>query len=442
MSVPKLGLGGMKTQPKENSNTKFAMKLGGMGLPLNKVVASDPSNSLSDEKDAPVGLTGMPPLKLPVPTNVPSLKLGTGISKPILDLTNCGRSAFDDEKPKHPPKPADKEGETDLGDGLEKLDQTIQGVSRRFRVGYADTIGPRRETMEDKMVVLGSFRDRRDEDYFAVFDGHGGTSAAIYCAQELHKHLANNLANTDTQPSGIFSAIQDSFSDCHESMKAHITESGTTAVVLYFMRNQFYVANVGDSRAVISRAGKARALTIDQKPTSQIEQMRIARLGGFVVGKRVMARLAVARALGDYALNPFICCDPEIFGPFNIKEQEEYQQNEVIVMACDGIWDYLKDQEAIDIALNSSTPKKAAMRIREKAIKEYGTKDNVSVIVLFFDGYNAPESVSSSESSSDDSSDSDSDTDDSDSSSESSDSDSSSAESKESEESISPKEKK
>lgn len=90
--------------------------------------------------------------------------------------------------------------------------------------------------------------------------------------------------------------------------------------------------------------------------------MRIARLGGFVVGKRVMARLAVARALGDYALNPFICCDPEIFGPFNVKEPEDYHQNEVIVMACDGIWDYLKDQEAIDIALNSSTPKKAAMR--------------------------------------------------------------------------------
>lgn len=120
MSVPKLGLGGMKTQPKENSNTKFAIKLGGMGLPLNKVVAaSDPSDSLNNtEKDAPIGPTGLPPLKLPGSSTVPSLKLGTGISRPILDLTNCARNAFDDEKPKLPPKPADKEGETDLVDVL------------------------------------------------------------------------------------------------------------------------------------------------------------------------------------------------------------------------------------------------------------------------------------------------------------------------------------
>jgi serine/threonine protein phosphatase PrpC len=46
---------------------------------------------------------------------------------------------------------------------------------------------------------------------------------------------------------------------------------GTTAVVIYFARDAFYVANVGDSRAVLSRAGKAKPLTIDQKPTSQIE---------------------------------------------------------------------------------------------------------------------------------------------------------------------------
>jgi len=204
-------------------------------------------------------------------------------------------------------------------------------------------------------------------------------------------------------------------------MKKHITDSGTTAVVMYFMKDSFYIANVGDSRAVISRGRKAKPLTIDQKPTSQIEQMRIARLGGFVVGKRVMARLAVARAIGDFSLNPFICCDPEIFGPYPFKEEEYNDQNEVVVLACDGVWDYLSDQEAVDIALRSSTPKKAALRIREKAITDYGTKDNVSVLVLFFPGYDPPESISESSSSSEsDSDDTDSDATSSDSSSESS----------------------
>jgi serine/threonine protein phosphatase PrpC len=65
---------------------------------------------------------------------------------------------------------------------VEVLGETIRGISKRFRVGYADTIGPRRETMEDKMVAFGSYRNRKDEDYFAVFDGHGGTQAAIYAS--------------------------------------------------------------------------------------------------------------------------------------------------------------------------------------------------------------------------------------------------------------------
>lgn len=52
--------------------------------------------------------------------------------------------------------------------------------------------------------------------------------------------------------------------------------------------------------------------------------------------------LAVARAMGDFALEPYITSVPDIFHT-NIGEDE------YIVIACDGIWDVLKDEEVIQI---------------------------------------------------------------------------------------------
>eukprot|EP00003_Mantamonas_plastica_P008626 TRINITY_DN1764_c0_g1_i4.p1 TRINITY_DN1764_c0_g1~~TRINITY_DN1764_c0_g1_i4.p1 ORF type:complete len:246 (+),score=91.92 TRINITY_DN1764_c0_g1_i4:422-1159(+) len=68
----------------------------------------------------------------------------------------------------------------------------IFGETSRFAVGGADTVG-RRPTMEDEMVIYGHFRGNKDEDYFAVFDGHGGPDVSAYCAAELHKRLAKYL---------------------------------------------------------------------------------------------------------------------------------------------------------------------------------------------------------------------------------------------------------
>eukprot|EP01111_Echinosteliopsis_oligospora_P011108 TRINITY_DN3581_c0_g1_i2.p1 TRINITY_DN3581_c0_g1~~TRINITY_DN3581_c0_g1_i2.p1 ORF type:complete len:341 (+),score=92.77 TRINITY_DN3581_c0_g1_i2:197-1219(+) len=71
-------------------------------------------------------------------------------------------------------------------------DGIVMGQSKRFLVGYADTIG-RRPAMEDSMVVNGSFRGHSYEDYFAVFDGHGGKDAASFAANNLHTILAERM---------------------------------------------------------------------------------------------------------------------------------------------------------------------------------------------------------------------------------------------------------
>ncbi len=73
-----------------------------------------------------------------------------------------------------------------------------------------------------------------------------------------------------------------------------------------------YVANVGDSRAVVSVQGEAVVVTEDHKPSRREEKCRIVRAGGYVSNDRVMETLAVARSFGDFGFKvrlgfPFIC---------------------------------------------------------------------------------------------------------------------------------------
>lgn len=58
--------------------------------------------------------------------------------------------------------------------------------SSRLVVGYADTMG-KRPSMEDDMAIVGNLRDRDDEDFVAVFDGHGGREVSTYAAKNLYK---------------------------------------------------------------------------------------------------------------------------------------------------------------------------------------------------------------------------------------------------------------
>lgn len=82
-----------------------------------------------------------------------------------------------------------------------------------------------------------------------------------------------------------------------------MVQAGCTAVVAIKKGNELYVANAGDSRGVLGRAGKAIALSEDHKPASEIERSRIVAAGGFLseIGGvcRVNGNLNLSRAIGD-----------------------------------------------------------------------------------------------------------------------------------------------
>lgn len=109
-----------------------------------------------------------------------------------------------------------------------------------------------------------------------------------------------------------------------EDLKESNLFTGSTAVIAALEGSKLVVANVGDSRAVMSDYnGTAIPLSFDHKPDEENEKNRIEKAGGFVsfVGVwRVNGFLATSRALGDHSLKPsFVIANPDVL-EFDLKE--------------------------------------------------------------------------------------------------------------------------
>lgn len=252
--------------------------------------------------------------------------------------------------------------------------------SSRLIVGYADTMG-KRPSMEDDMAIVGNLRDREDEDYVAIFDGHGGREVSSYAAKNLYKILSKNL-DSDENPE---KSIRNSFFQINDVIKNENLRGGSTALVAFFTSQKCYIANAGDSRAVLCQGDKAIRLSVDHKPDDPAEESRIKSVGGSVTrqvnrqGKtisRVGGMLAVSRALGDIFLLPYVTPEPDI------KEFDLHSpQNQYLILACDGLWDVISDDEALEIIKDISDPEEAAIKLRDQALQRSST-DNISVIVI------------------------------------------------------------
>eukprot|EP01127_Copromyxa_protea_P012842 TRINITY_DN3380_c0_g1_i1.p1 TRINITY_DN3380_c0_g1~~TRINITY_DN3380_c0_g1_i1.p1 ORF type:complete len:447 (+),score=55.57 TRINITY_DN3380_c0_g1_i1:1093-2433(+) len=259
---------------------------------------------------------------------------------------------------------------------LSRAFYNLQG-SCRFPVGFSDTQGGR-PTMEDEIVILGMGpRIRPDEDYFAVFDGHGGQEGSNYAARFLHLNLDKNLRkNLDLEET-----LKITFKETNDTMcGTYAMQCGTCALVIFIKEDIIYAANLGDSRAVMGCRGKvAVRLTRDHKPSDPEEIKRIEELGGFVKIKktaRVQGMLAVSRALGDKKYIPYVSSDP------GVTQTKITDDTLFLVLACDGIWDEVSDQEVVEIIYQSKNPQDSANKVKELAASRK-SQDNISVIVIY-----------------------------------------------------------
>lgn len=125
---------------------------------------------------------------------------------------------------------------------------------------------------------------------------------------------------------------------------------GTTSIVVYIKDNNIYCANAGDSRGVISKEGIAEPLSQDHKPSNTEEKDRIEAAGGSVKENRVEGNLALSRAIGDFTYKESLLpCDQQmVIALPDVKQVCIDASCEFMIIACDGIWDCLENQQIID----------------------------------------------------------------------------------------------
>jgi protein phosphatase 1L len=301
--------------------------------------------------------------------------------------------------------------------------QTLEEKKKSYYVS-AESLGLRvhaeswpglKKTLQDRYVS-----DEAMEElgvYFGVFDGHGGTQVADHAAKQLHKNIMMQFRQKQVQPASrdekIRQAIKEAFLQtdkeiCSTAERKKFEQVGSTAVCALLHGNpklgtalRLVVPNLGDSRAVLCRAGVAVAASEDHKPSRVDEKKRIERAGGLVLqvrgawrvaastnpnsnsksSRREYQGLAMTRSLGDlYFKKPvsLASAEPEIqIIPLTDKDL-------FLVLATDGIFDVLQNQEVVDLALKHwEDPDEAAKTIVRTAYKK-GSEDNLTVLVIQF----------------------------------------------------------
>lgn len=252
-------------------------------------------------------------------------------------------------------------------------------------------------------------------DFFVICDGHGGKEVADFIAPNLEKYFMEQTSKYPLKYPLSIKYIKTVYNTLQAKLcehSKHIAKyCGCTAlvVVIYLdSRNErnVQVINIGDCRAVLSRGGLAMPLSIDHKPSWPDEKIRIDGVNlkhntnkqvTFTGGDFRIGDLSVSRAFGDLDNTPHVTHTPDIYN-YRLTSIDEF-----IIIACDGVWDVLRNEEAINFVRDHRTDnhiklyniknvyppttksynsKNIAEKLADYAIAR-GSTDNVSIIIVF-----------------------------------------------------------
>ncbi|XP_077596787.1 protein phosphatase, Mg2+/Mn2+ dependent, 1Nb (putative) [Stigmatopora nigra] len=280
------------------------------------------------------------------------------------------------------------------------LDKLCEEGCVRWGVTYAlASMQGWRASMEDYhncVPQLGG--ELADWSFFAVFDGHAGAAVARHCSQHLLGHvLATGGLGPEDDPERVTGALTEGFlqTDKHlhgVARREGWERGGTTAVTALLSPYNIYLANCGDSRAVLCRSAQVGFSTEDHKPYSPLEKERIERAGGSVSLQRINGSLAVSRALGDFGYKAAENRPPQqqmVSPEPEVSVLGRSPADEFLVLACDGVWDAIGNEELCAFVRNRllvcTDLRDVCAQVVDLCLYK-GSLDNISIILLCFPG--------------------------------------------------------
>ncbi len=245
------------------------------------------------------------------------------------------------------------------------------------RFGYSSLTGK-----GDYMHVFHEISelDRQDIRLFTVVDGHGYRRAAYYIARHLFDNLLKHPKLFDDTKLAIVETYKQTDQDYLREEDDPQSIVGSTACTAVLVGKHLLIANVGDSRAVISRGGNAVTLSWDHKPTQTDEQKRIVDEGGILIwdGTWQVPGGGVSRAFGDQLLKQYVVAEPDI------QEVTIEEGVDILFLASAVLWDVVSNQDAVSIVLEYiSDVEEAANRLIEEACHRGSVKNITCVVVCF-----------------------------------------------------------
>ncbi len=242
-----------------------------------------------------------------------------------------------------------------------------------------------------------------DLGFFGVFDGHGGSMVSKHSAAKLLEKMSSlpsfkDATSNNLNPELLGKSMEEGFISLDAEMRqlpvvmSGQDHSGSTAITCFITPTHIVVGNCGDSRIVVASAGDVRFASEDHKPTNAPEKARIEAAGGTVSLGRVNGDLAVSRALGDFVYK--MCAEmpapkQQVSAMPEVTILPRSNEDQFIILACDGIWDVLNNKECVDILQQYfekgySLEKACEMLIDE--CLERGSRDNMSACIVALPG--------------------------------------------------------
>lgn len=247
--------------------------------------------------------------------------------------------------------------------------------------GYCLLQGLSGRPMEDLHVAEVRTINEEEVAFFGIFDAHNGDAAAKY----LQDHLFDNILNEGGVRSDPAGATRDGYLLTDRDMLASpLEKGGSTAVtaMVYGKGSRLIVANLGDSRAVLSKNGEPVQLSVDHDPGRPSERAIVEARGGHVTHLpgdqwRVDGLLALTRAFGDKELKEHMSSKPDV------ADVVVDLSCEFLVLGSNGLFSMYDNQEVVDRVRRCQDPVKAAHELVVEARRRF-CEDDISCIVIKF----------------------------------------------------------